>query len=203
MRASGYDLWEEGQRANYGVRATAFFGDSGYARGFVGRSERLDGNAVFSPTRGLFESSSDYVVSGEIDWGAFDVELTTRLDTDDFDINTLQLTASYTTDRFGVSVGYLDSSDEAALSTRGPQRELRTNLSWQLNTEWSLISRATLDLDAETTRRSETGFLYRDECTQFEILYQREDIGIVDLGPSESIQFRITLFTLGSLDPDS
>lgn len=203
VRASGYDLWEEGQRANYGVRATAFFGDNGYARGFVGRSERLDGNAVFSPTSGLFENASDYVVSGEVDWGAFAVEMTTRLDTEDFDINTLQLNASYRTDRFGVAIGYLDSSDEAALSTRGPQRELRTDMSWQLNDEWSLVNRATLDLDAETTRRSETGFLYQDECSQFEILYQREDIGIADLGPSESIQFRITLFTLGSLDPDS
>ena len=203
VRASGYDLWEEGQRANYGVRATAFFGDNGYARGFVGRSERLDGNAVFSPTSGLFENASDYVVSGEVDWGAFAIEMTTRLDTEDFDINTLQLNASYRTDRFGVAIGYLDSSDEAALSTRGPQRELRTDLSWQLNDEWSLVNRATLDLDAETTRRSETGFLYQDECSQFEILYQREDIGIADLGPSESIQFRITLFTLGSLDPDS
>ena len=52
------------------------------------------------------------------------------------------------------------------------------------------------------TRRQELGVRYGDECSQFDIVYQREDLGISELGPSESIQFRITLFTLGSFGPD-
>ncbi|WP_203293468.1 LPS-assembly protein LptD [Maricaulis parjimensis] len=203
VRASGYDLWEEGVRANYGLRATAFWGDGGFARAFVGRSERLDGDAVFSATSGLFEEQSDYVVTGEIDWGAFALEIATRLDTEDFDVNTLQFDASFDTERLSVTLGYLDSSDDAAVSRRGPQRELRFNASLQLTSSWSLLTNNVLDLDAETTRRSQIGFMYEDECSQFEILYQREDTGIAALGPSESIQFRITLLTLGSVDPDS
>lgn len=200
VRAPGYDIWEEGQRVSYGLRTTAMWGTSGRLRGFVGRSERLDGDPAFGPTSGLFEDASDYVVAGEIEIAGFSAELQTRLDTVDYDVNTLLFDASYTSDRFTASIGYLDTSDEAA--TRGPQRELRGDVQFGITERWSVIGRLVRDLDADLSRRQETGFLYRDECTQLEIVYQREDLGIASLGPSESIQFRITLFTLGSVDPD-
>lgn len=201
VRAAGYDIWEEGQRANYGLRATAFWGESGRLRGFVGRSERLDGEPAFSETSGLFEESSDYVVAGEIDLGQFSAELTTRLDTEDYDVNTLQFDARYRGDRVSATLGYLDTSDDAATSSRGPQRELRADVEVQMTERWSAVARIIRDIDSDLSRRQETGLLYRDECTQFEIVYQREDLGIERLGPSESIQVRITLFTLGSVDP--
>jgi len=201
VRAAGYDIWEEGQRANYGLRASAFWGESNRVRGFVGRSERLDGEPAFSETSGLFEDSSDYVVAGEIDLGQFSAELSTRLDTEDFDVNTLQFDASYRGERVNATVGYLDTSDDAATSSRGPQRELRADVRVQMTERWSAVARVIRDIDRDLSRRQETGFLYRDECTQFEIVYQREDLGIQRLGPSESIQVRITLFTLGSVDP--
>ncbi|WP_271187702.1 LPS-assembly protein LptD [Maricaulis virginensis] len=200
VRASGYDIWEEGTRANYGLRATAFWGETGRFRAFVGRSERLEGDASFGATSGLFEESSDYVVAGEIDIAQFSAEIQTRLDTEDYDVNTLQAAAFYRGDRFRAMLGYLDTSDDAAI--RGPQRELRADLLVRMTDRWSAVARVTRDIDRDLSRRQETGFMYRDECTQFEIVYQREDLGIQSLGPSESIQFRITLFTLGSLDPE-
>ncbi|WP_300543239.1 LPS assembly protein LptD [Maricaulis sp.] len=201
VRAAGYDLWEEGLRVNYGLQASAFWGDTGRIRGFLGRSERLDGDPVFQATSGLLEDRSDYVVAGEIAIDGFSAELQTRLDTVDYDVNTLQFETRYTSDRVNVMLGYLDVSDEAA--TRGPQRELRADIGIGVTRNWSLVGRVTRDIDRDLSRRQETGLMYRDECTQFEIVYQREDLGIDDLGPSESIQFRITLFTLGSVDPDS
>lgn len=199
VRAAGYDIWEEGTRANYGLRTTAMWGREGRARAFVGRSERLSGDPAFGIASGLYEESSDYVVAGEIDIDQFSAELTTRLDTEDFDVNTLQASTRWRGERFNVYVGYLDTSDDDG--ARSPQRELRANLSARLTERWSAVARVTRDLDLGISRRQETGFSYRDECTQFEIVYQREDWGIETLGPSESIQFRISLFTLGSLDP--
>ena len=55
------------------------------------------------------------------------------------------------------------------------------------------------DIDEDVNRRQEIGFRYRDFCTDFEILYQRANVNVGNLGPSESIQFRITLFTLGGV----
>lgn len=200
VRAAGYDIWEEGTRANYGLRATAFWGEDNRVRGFIGRSERFDGEPAFGAASGLYEDSSDYVVAGEIDLAQFSAELQTRLDTDDFDVNTLQFETRYRGERVNAMIGYLDTSDDAGV--RGPQRELRADLQVRLTDRWSAVARITRDIDLDVSRRQETGFLYRDECTQFEIVYQREDLGIQRLGPSESIQFRITLFTLGSLDPE-
>lgn len=200
VRAPGFDLWENGQRITAGVRATAYFGDDNMVRGFVGRSERLDGEAVFGGASGLATDSSDYVFSGEIDWGSFGAEFQTRLDSEDMDIDRLSFSASYENGRFEGNVRYTDISDDD--SPRGPQREVIAGVSYQLTERWQLIGNVTQDLDLNTSRRLQAGFQYRDDCTQMEIVYERQDLGIERLGPSDSIQFRISLFTLGSVAPD-
>ena len=196
-RAPGFDIWEPGERINYGVRTTAQWGREGFARLFVGQSHRVDGVAVFNPASGLFEENSDYVVAGEIEIAGFSANVQTRLDSDDFDVDRLGATLGYTSDRFTASVRYLDVSDDA--STSPEQRELRATGSLRVSDHWSLVSRVTRDIDRDLTREFEAGFLYQDDCTQMEIVYKEQDLGIADLGPSESIQVRFTLVSLGSL----
>ena len=199
-RAPGFDLWEEGQRITTGMRATAYIGDDKMLRAFLGRSERLDGAAVFAGASGLATESSDYVFSGEIDWDGFQASVQTRLDSQDMDVDRLSFTTSYTNGRFNGNLRYTDISDDD--STRSAQREIIAGISYQLTERWQLVGDVTHDLDLDTSRRLQTGFRYRDDCTQLEIVYERQDLGIDRLGPSESIQFRISLFTLGSVAPD-
>ena len=200
IRAPGFDIWEPGQRVTYGLRTTAQWGASGLASVFVGRSHRLDGEPVFSPASGLFEQNSDYVVAGEISMDGFTAALQTRLDSMDGDINRLEMSVGYTGDRFTGSVGFLDVSDEDG--TRSAQREIRTTLTARLTDRWSLIADSIHDIDEDVARRQSAGFRFADECTLLDIVYMREDNGIALLGPSESIQVRITLFTLGGVAPD-
>jgi LPS-assembly protein len=200
VRAHGYDVWEEGQRVSYGLRTTAQWGDNRFAQVFVGQSTRLDGVAVFNPASGLFEENSDLILAGEVDFGDFEAEFSTRLDSEDYDLNRLSLKASYSAGRFRGSVRYLDVSDDAG--TRAAQRELVTDVQVRLSEHWSLVSDTTHDLDQDLTRRQSTGFQYRDECSQLEIVYERQDLGIARLGPSEALRVRVTLFTLGSLEDD-
>ncbi len=196
VRANGNDLWEEGQRVSYGVRTTAQWGESNSARLFVGQSQRVDGVAVYNPSSGLFEENSDYIVAGEVNLGDFTATVDTRLDAQDYDVNRLGATLGYVGNRVSGSVRYTDISDDA--SGRPAQREIVYDASLRMTDHWSLIARGIEDLDAETSRRRELGVQYNDECTQLEIVYERQDMGIASLGPSESIQVRITLFTLGS-----
>ncbi|WP_417488366.1 LPS assembly protein LptD, partial [Maricaulis sp.] len=201
VRAPGYDLWEEGTRVSYGFRTTAMWGQDGLARLFVGQSERLDGTAIFNPASGLTDDTSDYVVAGEIDLAGFTAEVQARLDPETYDTNRLDVSLGYSGDRVSGNLRYLDISDDS--STRnGAQRELRGDFVVALTDNWSAIGAVMRDLDREITRRQEIGLRYGDDCSQFDIVYQREDLGISELGPSESIQFRITLFTLGSFGPD-
>lgn len=197
VRAPGYDIWEPGQRVNYGVRATAQWSEDGFARLFAGQSHRIDGVAVFNPSSGLFEENSDYIVAGEIDIAGFTANVETRLDSDDFDIDRLGASLGYSSSRFYANVRYLDVSDDD--STASDQRELRVRGRLQLTDHWSLITLLTQDLDQDLTRQFEAGFRFRDDCTQMDIVYKEQDLGINDLGPSESIQVRFTLVSLGSL----
>jgi LPS-assembly protein len=200
VRAPGFDIWEDGQRLSYGIRATAFWGRSGQARLFLGQSERLDGSAVYNASSGLLADQSDYVVAGSIEIAGFDAEISARIDPESRDTNRLDVALGYSGDRFSADLRYLDISD--ANVTRGAQRELSGDFEMDLTGHWSAIGRVQRDLDREITRRQEIGIRFEDDCSQFDIVYQREDLGIRDLGPSESIQFRVTLFTLGSVSPE-
>ena len=115
-------------------------------------------------------------------------------------IDRLSFTTRYTNGRFSGDIRYTDISDDN--SVRSAQREIIAGVSYQLTERWQLVTDVTHDLDLDTSRRLQTGFRYRDDCTQMEIVYERQDLGIDRLGPSESIQFRISLFTLGSVAPD-
>ncbi|WP_158025580.1 LPS-assembly protein LptD [Maricaulis sp. W15] len=200
VRAPGFDVWEAGQRVSYGLRTTAMWGEDGVARLFVGQSERLDGDAVFNASSGLLADQSDYVVAGSIELGDFDAEVYTRIAPETHDTNRLDVSINYNGTRLSGGVRYLDISD--ANVTRGAQRELSGSFEVAMTRHWSMIGLVQRDLDREITRRQELGIRYGDDCSQFDIVYQRENLGIQDLGPSESIQFRITLFTLGSVSPD-
>ena len=200
VRASGFDVWEPGQRVSYGVRTTGQWGETGVASLFVGQSYRIDGDAVFSPGSGLFEQNSDYIVAGTISIAGFNADMQTRLDSMDGDINRVDLAFGYTNDRFTGSIGYLEVSDDDG--TRSAQREARGTVSVRLTDRWSAIGTTIRDLDRGSSRRTTAGFRFADECTELDIVYQREDNRIARLGPSESIQIRITLFTLGGMSPD-
>lgn len=197
VRSPGYDLWEEGQRVSYGMRATAYWGEENSVGLFLGQSHRMDGETLYDPASGLATEDSDYVVSGQLNWGAFRSEMQARLDSEDYDVDRIDASAYYSGGRVSAGLRYVDVSDDD--STRAPQREITAEFSYQLTARWSMVANVVRDLDIDTSRRQETGFRYEDDCTRMEIVYERQDLGIDSLGPSESIQFRVALFTLGSV----
>lgn len=196
-RATGYDLWEDGTRLTYGLRSTTFWGENNRLRGFIGQSRRLDGNPVFPTNSGLFDDDSDIIVAGEIDLGQFAVMARTRVDSNDGTLNRVDVVASYSSDRFNGQIRYFGFDD--SLNRAGTSEEIQLTSQTRLTDRWSLVYNLQRDLDADVNRRQQVGFRYRDFCTDFEVLYQRENLNVGALGPSESIQFRVTLFTLGGI----
>lgn len=196
-RATGYDLWQDGTRLTYGLRTTTFWGENNRLRGFIGQSRRLDGDPVFAANSGLFEDESDIIVAGEVDLGSFSVGARTRIDSDDGTLNRLDLNASFTSRRLTAQVRYFGFAD--SLGRAGTSEELFLTSQIHLTDNWSLVYNLRRDIDAQVDRREQVGFRYRDFCTDLEVLYQRENLNVGDLGPSESIQVRITLFTLGGV----
>ncbi len=194
-RAAGNDIWEEGHWVAAGLRATAQWGESSSARVFFGQGERLSGTPVFDASSGVFEDSTDYITSGQLNWDAFSVEMAARLDQDDFDINRLDFSTSYRSERTLLDLRYTDiSDDQTALP---PRRELQGRFNVDLTEDWSLIGNFVRDLTNDLTRRQEVGFRYQDDCTRLDIVYESQESDNVNIGDSQSIRFEVTLITLG------
>ncbi|MCW5723594.1 MAG: LPS-assembly protein LptD [Maricaulaceae bacterium] len=199
-RSSGYDVWDSGARITYGARATAMWGGSGEVEGFLGQSRRLDGDAAFSPASGMFERDSDIIAAFRVNLEGFSAGAQARLDPDSGSLNRLDARATLRWDRLRTSIRYTGLFDSA--SARAPSEELLLAANLRLTDTWSATWRVRRDLDRRANTTETAGFIYRDECTQLEILYERENIVSATLPSSESVRIRLTLFTIGGFGED-
>jgi LPS-assembly protein len=62
---------------------------------------------------------------------------------------------------------------------------------------YSLVYGQLRDITANLNAKREFGIAYEDDCSRFEIIYQRSELVDRTLGPSESIQFRFSLKSIG------
>jgi LPS-assembly protein len=198
-RVGGYDLWEDGARVDLGL-TTTFEGRGAFEplrlEGFAGRSYRLDGEPRLSRASGVFEDESDWVAELEISSSIARIAARTRIDTETGDMNRLDLTGAVSAWRLDLGATYTDIADPAAPRAF---EELKANAEFHITGNWSATWNTVRDIEDGRTRTTSAGLRYRDECTDFRIFWQREDLDIGDLGPSESIKFEIVLFTLGGV----
>ena len=202
VRAAGYDIWEDGARLDAGLTVTVSErAPRGMAaEAFLGRSYRLDGEAVFAPGSGLEDDESDWIADIEVDFGALELMARSRLDSEDASLNRLDAAARLDVWRVRGGLRYTHFDDDAV--ARAVSEQLTGQIEYAVNTRWAVGYQFVRDMDQDTTRREELALIYRDECTDLRIIYEREDFVIGDLGPNESIKFRVTLFTLGALSED-
>ncbi len=200
-RVGGYDLWEDGTRIDLGISADLEGRAWSGLRlgGFVGRSYRLDGEPRLSEATGTLEDESDWVAEASVETQWASLSTRTRLDATTGELNRLDLGGSLDVWRVSATANYTDLSDPAAPSEL---QEFRAATAFELTERWSATWSSVRDIDADRTLRSTAGLRYRDECTDFRIFWEREDLDIGDLGPSESIKFEIVLFTLGGIGED-
>lgn len=198
-RTGGNDIWEDGARVDLG--AAGAFDAVGRNplrfEAFVGRSYRLDGEPRLSEASGVFEDESDWVAELSAVAGFGSIAARTRIDSETGDVNRLDVGAGLSAWRLDAAATYTDIADVAAPAQL---REVRAEAQFNVTRHWSLTWDIIRDLDDSVTRATAAGIRYRDECTDFRIFWQREDLEIGDLGPSESIKFEIVLFTLGGLE---
>lgn len=196
-RSPGFDVWEEGVRVTYGARFSADWQDGPAISGFLGQSHRLDGNPVFNAGSGLQGDESDVVASFDVDLSNFHVTADTRIDPNSGSLNRVNLSAYGNYGPVSAGIGYTRFDDSQVLP--GPREEARINFATRLTDSWSFGYTMTRDLENDVSRLQTAGFTYRDYCTELAIFYERENYSYGVLGPSESIQIRLTLFTLGSV----
>jgi len=194
-KSPGFDLWEGGQRLNVGLRVTADWGEGRNAQMVVGRSFRAEVDPVFAARTGLRSRASDWIFAAEatpITGLSFYTKA--RLDAEDLKIQRAEIGADVDLDR---THGYLRYLKEKEDFSGKPREDVETWGDVMITGHWGVSFGAVRDLENEVWRRVAGGIVYLDDCTRFEIVYQREENPVLGGRASDSLAVRLTLATLG------
>ena len=194
--APNYDLWEPGGRVTAGVRATARAANGQSASLIFGRRWRDEAEPDFTVQNNLDQRSSDWVGAVETNLGRnFSTEVRFRLDDETLELHRLDVGARAAIDRFSGSIRYFSIDD--TLVPGAPSEEISGTIGIELARGWRAQGGLRRDLDSDINLRQEIRAIYEDDCTFFEIAYTRSETQNRTLGPSEGIQFRFGLKSLG------
>lgn len=196
----GYDLYEDGLRANVGLRGSILWDDGRRAMLLVGRSFRNERNDIFSPSSGLRDKASDWIVAASAEpLPGISFFGRARLDADDFTVARAETGVNVSNARWGYGyVRYLrDRSNPNALDNSGKVENLDLGGELYLTKNWGVSLYGNRDLVQNGWVIRDVGVVYRDDCTRVDFVYRREDTVLNRLGPAESFSIRLTLATLG------
>ncbi len=193
---SNYDLWEGGARASVGVSATAKIGKDVELSTLVGKRWREDADPAFNDLNNLAGEESDYVASVRADLGQIiNVGARFRVD-EEYEVKRMDVDAGANIWRFNGSARYFKVAENAA----GVEDE---GLVWtgqfKMTDNWSAIMTQTRNITQRQDIRLSLGIAYRDECSFFQLAYERSGARDRTLGPSESIRFLFVLTGLGGV----
>jgi LPS-assembly protein len=192
----GFDLYEDGVRLNLGGRAAVLWDDGRRANLLIGRSFRTERNTVFSPSSGLRDQSSDWIIAGDAQpVKGLSLFARARLDGDTLDAHRLE---------GGVNVynkwgsGYVRYLKDDQGINGVPIENLDVGGDIRVTQNWGFTLYGNRDLIQNAWVIRDVGVYYRDDCARVDVIYRREDTVQGRLGPTDSIALRLTLATLGS-----
>ncbi|ESQ84386.1 hypothetical protein AEAC466_08510 [Asticcacaulis sp. AC466] len=220
-KSPGFDIYESGSRLNLGLRTELKFKSGWETDGLIGRVLRDQDETQFLKTVAINGATYTYDPSGlgrkNSDWIAnasfkspYGIYGYTRLRLDGESSRLSQGEVGLSAARANTT-GTLRYIFNDALVTpiviNGKLERFGDNYrNMQLyarhffTQNWGVSARLDRDLVANTWRRSTVSLIYRDDCSWFELVYQRNDSQLTRLNgkPSSSIFFRLNLTTLGT-----
>jgi LPS-assembly protein len=192
----GYDLYEDGVRLNVAGRASVLWDDGRRANLLVGRSFRTEQNLVFSPSSGLRTKASDWIVAADAQpikgWSMF---ARARLDSDSFAVHRLEAGVN-TFNKYGS--GYIRYFRDDLDINGNKQENMDVGGEVYFGPHYGVTVYGNRDLRRNAWVVRDLGVFYRDDCLRVDVIYRREDTILGRLLPSNSVQLRLTLATLGA-----
>jgi len=195
-KSPGFDLYEGGQRVNLGARATTIFDDGRRFTVLAGRSFRLKNDPALPARSGIATAASDWVFAAEGNVvKGLDLFGRVRLDSGNFSVNRLEVGADVSWSRFNGTLRYLQEAQDASGAVI---KDLDFHGAFFVTKHWGVTVAGARDFATGDWRQREFGIVYKDDCVQVEVVYDRNDTVNSTLGPTSSIAVRLTLATFGN-----
>ena len=203
-RFTGLDRVEGGTRVSYGLHGSVTGLGGGYSSFFVGQSYRLTKSTDFGTGTGLEDHFSDIV--GRIRVSPLRYLSGTyrfRLDKDNLTANRNELQATAGVKALNLSLNYLSVKQQSINDVTNPQdefgdrKEITLGLNSQVTKYWSGGINTQRDLQSHSSLSSGAYLRYEDDCFVFRADLTRTFTHDRDIGPTDTILFKIVLKTLG------
>ena len=194
---AGYDLYEGDGKVSAGLTARAVWKDGPEFSATVGRRWRSRSDPAFNKVSNLDGTTSDWVAAATADFGnPLRIDTRVRLDDDGFSLNRIDARFSTQTRRFRATGQYYKISER--LNPAGQEDEgIFLSGELRVTERYSLVFGQLRDIAGNLNARKEIGIAYEDDCSRLELVYSRSELNDRTLGPSENIQVRFSLKTLG------
>ena len=180
------------------MSATATWKNGVSIRALGGRRWRDQGDSAFNTASNLDGTVSDWVAGLSADFGnPLRIETRVRLDDEDFGLNRIDARVSSTWDRLRGSVRYYRIDETVTLSGTGDEGlDIRGDV--RVTDHYYLVYGRQRDVTGGRDIRHSFGVAYEDDCSRFEVAFERSEAIDRTLGPNDSLKFRFSLKTLGN-----
>ncbi|RVT93913.1 LPS-assembly protein LptD [Sphingomonas crocodyli] len=212
-RFNGYDRWEDGSRATYGIEWSVDVPGIAFST-VIGQSYRLNSRpSILPPGTGLEGRFSDIVGRTTLQYGRF-LEITHRfrIDKDSLSIRRNEVDATIGSRKTYATIGYLrlnrNIPTTAIPEDLRDREEARLGGRVQFARYWSIFGSTTIDLtgkkedplstaDGYQPVRHRLGLLYDDDCFELGVTWRRDYDAAGDARTGNTFLLRVALKNLG------
>ena len=193
-RFAGYDLWENGTFADYGVRWAAFNSDGREIEAFFGQSYDFEKRADTDLNSGFHTGGSDYV--GRIGFNNsrwLRLSERFRVDRDSFNLRHSETSAYIGGAQTFLSVGHIwarQLTNIGSESLENITNETITGAGLKLTDRWSLQVHGVYNWSEDFFLKHNATLYYNHPCYYFSIGYQRDNAVRQDYRGNTTFQFR-------------
>ena len=193
-RSPGFDVYDSGARLNVGGRATVDWGDGREAHALIGRSFRTSQDLTIPAYSGYSGTASDWILAASAaPVRGLSLYGRTELDSDSFAVRRIEVGANYALSFVRGYIRYLHDYTNPA----GVLHAVEGSADVMVTKRWGIVAYGQRDLQQGVWARRDVGVVYQDECARVEVVYHHEAAFARLGGPSNSVQLRLTLATLG------
>lgn len=206
--AAGYDTYEGGSKAALGASISARWKNGMSISALAGRRWRDTADPVFDVGSNLDGTVSDWVAGLSADFGnPLKIETRVRLDDDDLALNRIDARIKTNLWRFRGQARYYNiDGDITNIGFSDEGIDMRADV--RVTDRYYLVYGLSRDISGRTNRsgtrtdprdiRQSLGVAYEDDCSRFEVVFERSEAVDRTLGPQDSLKFRFSLKTLGN-----